>query len=136
MSEHTLATSNTMLTFLLGAMTGFVSGDYAPITMGALAGASWAVSSANTETRTQAAFLMLRLVLLACALTGFAAYMVEQHLGVPAARVLCPLAAVITAFGTRWAAVLDALEQGVVSIVQTLSKGIRGRLAKFFGSDE
>ena len=72
MNEHS-TTLGHMLSALFVAAAGYVSGDYGSIIFGAMAGSVWPLSAADTKTRIHSAVLLFKLVMTACALTGFAA---------------------------------------------------------------
>lgn len=115
MSEPNSSTFGALAVAALGPMLG----DYTVILFAALAGGLWPLASAETQTRMQGASLLLRLVLMAFVFAGAAAWVVESQFHVPAARVLAPVAFLISAVGNRWQDVFSALGNG---------------LAKFFGS--
>lgn len=90
-------------------MFGTVAGEYAAIVFCALAGSLWALQSAQTETRTAGALLMLRLVLTAVVLTGPLAWWLEAEYGWPGQRVLALAAFAIGAVGDRWPTLVAAV---------------------------
>lgn len=94
---------------LFTAAAAVLTGDYFVIFVCALAGSTWPLAAASTQTRLQGAFLLVRLVLTASALSGVAAYFIESHLHVPATKALAPVAFLIAALGDRWQTILGAL---------------------------
>lgn len=108
MSEPTSAVSGGVVVLAV-AIAGPVAGQYIAILFGALAGSLWALGKTKTETRAAGAYLVLRLVLTACVITGPLAWWLGTHYNLPANQLLAPVALGIAAFGDRWGALLDAL---------------------------
>lgn len=97
-----MAEPQTSAAALVVALLSPLTGPFAVIVLAALAGATWPLAAADTATRRQGAFLLIRLVLTSVALTGFIAFLVEQQLGFPANKVLAPVAFVIAWIGDAW----------------------------------
>lgn len=102
---------------VLVAMASAFFGAYSVIIFAALAGALWPLSGAKTATRKDGALLLLRLVCTAAALTGFVAWSVERHFGLPSSEAMAPVAFVIAAVGDRWRDIFDSIVERVRSIV-------------------
>lgn len=97
-----MAEPQTSVAAVLVALLSPLTGPFSVIVFAALAGATWPLAAADTATRKQGAFLLIRLVLTSAALTGFIAFMVEQQFGFPANKVLAPVAFLIAWFGDAW----------------------------------
>lgn len=97
-----MAEPQTSVTAVIVALLTPLTGPFSVIVFAALAGATWPLASADTATRKQGAFLLLRLVLTSVALTGFIAFVVEQQFGFPANKVLGPVAFLIAWLGDAW----------------------------------
>lgn len=97
-----MAEPQTSAAAVVVALLSPLTGPFSVIVFAALAGATWPLAAADTATRKQGAFLLLRLVLTSVALTGFIAFLVEQQVGYPANKVLAPLAFLIAWFGDAW----------------------------------
>lgn len=108
MPEPSTSTSS-----LVAAATIFfgsaVAGEYAAIILASLTGSLWALSDVKTESRTQAAWFVVRMVLTATMLTGSAAWWIEQNASIPATHLLSPIALIIAALGNRWRAIIGAI---------------------------
>lgn len=100
--------SSTAWTLMVAAAAP-LAGDYSVIVFSALVGSLWALAVADTKTRVQGAFLVLRLVLTAVVLTSFVAWLIEANLHVPAEKVLGLVALGIAAMGNRWQSVFDSV---------------------------
>lgn len=87
------------------------TGDYAIIVFAALAGAMWPLSKAQTATRWDGAFLLIKLVLTSAALTGFVVWVVEQKTGYPSSKLLSPVAWAIA----RWPDLLTQIKDRVLA---------------------
>jgi hypothetical protein len=132
MTESSLSTSG--VTAVAVAITGYLSGDYTSILFGAIAGSFWPLGGATTESRLKAAWLLVKLVMTALALTGFIAHLLEQHKAVEnASFVLGPIAFFIAVLGDRWVRVFDSLANGLVSVVDATAKGVIERVQKLLG---
>ena len=101
--------TSTLAGGLFTAVAAVLTGDYFVIVVCALAGATWPLAAATTHTRTQGAFLLVRLVLTAAALSSVAAYLIGFYLHVPATKALAPVAFLIAAMGDRWQTIIGAL---------------------------
>lgn len=97
-----MAEPQTSAAAVVVALLSPLTGPFSVIVFAALAGATWPLAAADTATRRQGAFLLIRLVLTSAALTGFIAFLVEQQLGFPANKVLAPVAFLIAWFGDAW----------------------------------
>ena len=124
-----------MLSALFVAAAGYVSGDYVTIIFGAVAGSVWPLSSADTKTRTHSAILLFKLVMTACALTGFVAYLLEHYQAVPAAQALAPIAFGIAVVGDRWVRIIDAVVKALLTLVEAIGKTLTDRISKLLGGD-
>ena len=91
------------------ALAGPVAGEYIAILFGALAGSLWALGKMKTATRAAGAYLVVRLVLTSCVITGPLAWWLGVRYDFPANQLLAPVALGIAAFGDRWGALLDAI---------------------------
>ena len=108
---------------LLTAAAAVLTGDYFVICVCALAGATWPLAAASTQTRMQGAFLLVRLVLTAAALSSVAAYLIEAHFHIPATKALAPVAFLIAAMGDRWQTILGALGDRLTRWVSSVGEG-------------
>lgn len=97
-----MAEPQTSVAAVVVALLSPLAGPFSVIVFAALAGATWPLAAADTATRKQGAFLLVRLVLTSAALTGFIAFLVEQQFGFPANKVLAPVAFLIAWFGDAW----------------------------------
>lgn len=97
----------------LVVILGPAAGPGATILFAALSGALWALVKEKDLTKSQGAFLILRLVLTSLALTGAIALWVEAHYKIPALSLLSPLAFGIAAIGERWRTIFGALARRV-----------------------
>lgn len=97
-----MAEPQTSIAAVFVALISPLTGSFSVIVFAALAGATWPLAAADTATRKQGAFLLVRLVLTSAALTGFIAFLVEQQFGFPANKVLAPVAFLIAWFGDAW----------------------------------
>ncbi len=97
-----MAEPQTSVAAVVVALLSPLAGPFSVIVFAALAGATWPLAAADTATRKQGAFLLVRLVLTSAALTGFIAFVVEQQFGFPANKVLAPVAFLIAWFGDAW----------------------------------
>lgn len=97
-----MAEPQTSVTAVVVALLTPFTGPFSVIVFAALAGATWPLAAADTATRRQGAFLLIRLVLTSAALTGFVAFLLEQQFGYPANKVLAPVAFLIAWFGDAW----------------------------------
>lgn len=97
-----MAEPQTSVAAVLVALLSPLAGPFSVIVFAALAGATWPLAAADTATRKQGAFLLIRLVLTSAALTGFVAFLLEQQFGFPANKVLAPVAFLIAWFGDAW----------------------------------
>lgn len=97
-----MAEPQTSVVAVVVALLSPLTGPFSVIVFAALAGATWPLSAADTATRKQGAFLLIRLVLTSAALTGFIAFVVEQQFGFPANKVLAPVAFLIAWLGDSW----------------------------------
>lgn len=104
-----VSTTGVGLVVLATAVLGPAAGEYAVIVLSALAGSLWALSKLQTASRAAGALLMLRLMLTAAALTGVAAWWIEETYQIPAHQMLAPIAFSIAALGDRWGPMLDAV---------------------------
>lgn len=134
MNEHTTLLGQLASAFFVAA-AGYVSGDYGSIIFGAIAGSVWPLSAADTRTRVHSAVLLFKLVMTACALTGFVAYLLEQYQSVPATRAMAPIAFGIAIVGDRWVRVVEAVVKTLVSLIETVGKSVSGRISKYLGGD-
>lgn len=135
MSEHVLSTSGA--TAIVVAAAGYLSGDYTSILFGAVAGSFWPLAGATTESRVKGAWLLVKLVMTALALTGFIAHLLEQYKAVESASsVLGVVAFFIAVLGDRWVRVFDAMANGMVSVVDASARFSVERLRKIFGADK
>ena len=94
---------------VLTSAAAVLTGDYFVICVCALAGATWPLAAAPTQTRRQGAFLLVRLVLAAAALSSSIAFLIEFYLHIPSTKALAPVAFVIAALGDRWQSIIGAL---------------------------
>jgi len=97
-----MAEPQTSVTAVIVALLTPLTGPFSVIVFAALAGATWPLAAADTATRKQGAFLLIRLVLTSVALTGFVAFLVERQFGFPANKLLAPVAFLIAWFGDAW----------------------------------
>lgn len=110
MPEPTSTTSaGAGLAALAIALLGPLAGPYAVILFAALSGALWATGATPTETRMQACWLVVRLVLMASVFTGLVAHLLHAYAGVEPGLVFGPVAFLIAAIGDQWRAVLARL---------------------------
>jgi hypothetical protein len=112
-----MAEPQTSVTAVVAALVAPLFGQYAVIIFAALAGGLWPLSAAATQTRTQGALLLLRLILTATVLTGLIAWGLEQKTGFPASKALGPVAFLIAAMGNRWGDVFDKIASRIGSII-------------------
>lgn len=108
------------LAALLVAAAGPMAGDYSVIVFAALAGGLWPLAGAETKTRAQGAYLLLRLVMTAAVFAGGAALVLESQIHIPAAKALAPVAFLIAALGDRWQAIFGALGDGLARFLNSL----------------
>lgn len=106
-----MAEPQTSLATAALAVLSALTGDLAVICFAALAGAMWPLSKAKTQTRWDGVKLLLRLVFTAAALTGFIAWMLEQQTGLPASKLLSPVAWAIA----RWPDLLTQIKDRVLA---------------------
>jgi hypothetical protein len=85
---------------------GPLAGEWALIIFAALAGSMWSVGRVATQTKSESAWLLVKLVLAAVIFTGGAATLLEAKLGWPARQALAPAAYLIGFVGDRWASIL------------------------------
>ena len=97
-----MAEPQTSAAAVVVALLSPLTGPFSVIVFAALAGATWPLAAADTATRKQGAFLLIRLVLTSVALTGFVAFLVEQQFGYPANKLLAPVAFLIAWVGDAW----------------------------------
>lgn len=105
---------------LITATAAVLTGDYFVICVCALAGATWPLAATSTQTRRQGAFLLVRLVLTAAALSSVIAFLIEFYLHIPATKALAPVAFVIAALGDRWQSIINALGDSLAKLASTL----------------
>lgn len=103
------ASGSTSLAAALVALLGPIAGDYAAIVFAALAGAMWPLSERDGLTRSDGAWLLLRLVGTSVALTGLVAWAVHRYAEVPVSLALAPVSWAIAAFGDRWRGLIGQL---------------------------
>lgn len=101
------------------AAIGPLLGDYSIILFASLAGGLWALASNETLTRTQGAWLLMRLVSMAFVFAGSAAWAVDSQLHLPATHALAPVSFLIAAVGNRWQQVFDALGAALARLFGT-----------------
>ena len=83
----------------------------------ATAGAYWAVTGAQTETRGQAAAAMLRWVLVSVIFSELAVALAVKHLGLTAELVQGPLAFLLAFWGDRWREVPSLLSRALARVL-------------------
>ena len=108
MSEPASASSAGILALAV-AICGPLAGEYAVIVLASLAGSLWALSARSAPGAAASALMLLRLVLTAVVLTGSATWWIEQRYGLPAHRIMAPVAFGIGAIGDRWRDAIRAL---------------------------
>lgn len=104
--------TSTLSAGLLGVFVvlfGPLAGEWALIIVAALAGAMWSVGRVTTQTKGQAAWLLIKLVLAAVIFTGAAATYIEAKLGWPAKQMLAPVSFLIGFIGDRWPSVIKGV---------------------------
>ncbi len=101
----------------LVVILGPAAGAGATILFAALSGALWALVEKKDLTKSQGAFLVLRLVLTSLALTGTIALWIEAHYKIPALSLLSPLAFGIAAIGERWRTIFGVLARRAETLV-------------------
>lgn len=109
------------LTAAVIAFLGPLAGQYALIVVGGLAGALLALSATKT-TGKQAAWMLLRLVLAAIALTSSLAWWAQTRYDIPAAEILSPIAFVIGLAGDQ---MIGAIRRGCTRLAERLLFGGR-----------
>jgi len=114
MPEPTTSAAGISIAALSIALLGPLAGPYALILFAALAGSLWPLSAANTATRIEGAWLVLRCTLTSVVLTGGATAWLQSEYDVHVDESIAPVAFAFGALGNGWRAVLDALA-GVVS---------------------
>lgn len=105
------------------AAFGPLFGPYALIVGCALAGALWALGQVTLETRRQAAYFLLRIVLTAAAIGGTLAWAVERYFDVPAQTSLAAVSFLIGLFGHRWPQLMDTAFAKLRDIISTVMPG-------------
>lgn len=111
--------SSNVAAFLVAAV-GPMTGDYSVIVFAALAGGLWPLAGAETKTRSEGAYLLLRLVTMAAVFAGTAALVLESQFHIPATKALAPVAFLIAALGDRWQAIFAALGDGLARFFSSL----------------
>lgn len=120
-----MAEPQTSVAAVVVALLSPLTGPFSVIVFAALAGAAWPLAAAETATRMQGAFLLIRLVLTSVTLTGFVAFLVEQQFGYPANKLLAPVAFLIAWFGDAWRDP-GALVDKATAIVRQIKNVITG----------
>lgn len=105
------------------ALLGPLAGPYALIVFAALAGTLWPLSAANTMTRWEGAWLVLRCTMTSVILTGAAATWLHSQYGWQVDETIAPVALAFGALGNGWRAVLDKLSGIVNGIVGSINVG-------------
>ena len=112
MAEPTATTAASVsLTVLLVGILGPAAGPWAAIIAGAVGGALWPLSGANTPTGGAAILLAIRCISTSLVLTGLIAAYIERSYGVPISESLAVVALVISAMGNGWRPVFKRLAQ-------------------------
>ena len=107
---------------LATAIFGPQAGPYVVILLASVGGGLWALSSAELATRMQGAWLMLRCVVTAIALTSVIAGIVSTWLGTAPSEAVAIVAFAIGALGNKWLEIIDALKTRLASLVSTGAK--------------
>lgn len=108
MAEPATITGGGIVALAIVAL-GPVAGEHAAVAFCALAGALWALSSAQTGGNCAGAWLVARLVFTAVVLTGAGAWLLEDLLRWPTKHAMPALAFLIGLFGHRWATLAEDL---------------------------
>lgn len=120
MAEPT-STSTVSIAALAVALLGPMAGPYALIVFAALAGALWPLSSAaDGQTRMAGAWMLLRCMAMAVALTGSAAAWLQSVYNIAATEVLAPVAFVIGALGNGWRSVINSIGDAFKAIISRI----------------
>ena len=101
------------------AALGPTVAEYAPIVFWAGLGSLWPLAQHPEISRAQGWLLVLRLVVIAAALTGLVAWGIEHYLAFPAAKTTAPIACFIAALGDRWGGLLNALASRLGALIST-----------------
>lgn len=98
-------------------LLGPVLGPASMITFGAVAGSMLAMGKTKTETRWSGFFFILEGVLLALAIAGVGAWVLQQYFKVPVSMALMPLGAVIGYARNAIGDLMDKMPQRLVDAV-------------------
>lgn len=98
------------LVTLAVALAGPAAGPYLVIVLGAIGGGLWALSSTPLQTRWQGAWLMLRCVVTAVALTALVASIVGPWFHIDAIEVYVVVSFVIGMLGDGWQDVIKTIK--------------------------
>ncbi len=100
------------------ALFGPAAGPYVVIVLGSVGGGLWALAGVKRMTRMQGAWMMLRCILTALALTAILAAIVAPWLKVVDVKeVYVAVAFIIGAFGNKWLEVFEAVKQRVIALI-------------------
>ena len=110
MAEPTVTTAGSVsLTVLFVSLLGPLAGPYVLIVLASIAGSMWPLSAAQTTSRREGLFLLLRCVATALVLTSLIAGIVEKVWGLPVNEGLAPVALLVGAMGNGWQPLFHAL---------------------------
>ena len=98
---------------LLIAGLGPLAGPYAAIVFAALAGALWPLSGTDSMTRSDGAWMMVRVTLTAVVLTAVIANYIQRTYEIPANEVFAPVAFVIGTLGNGWRKVFRMIGKAI-----------------------
>jgi hypothetical protein len=134
--ENTSPTSPaSAITAVFAFAAGYISGDYVAIVFGAFAGSLWTMNSAVSSPRWAGVWLVLKLTLAACVLSGLVAGLLTPFVPLAiATKLLSPTAFFIAAIGDRWVHILDSFSQGVTGVVNTLFSALSQKIRDTLGA--
>lgn len=115
----------TLMTALLGPAIGPILGPYVVIITCSTVGAQWALLASPAMTKTQAWWLLLRVVGTAVVLTAMIAQLVAGYFDSTVTEAYGGVAFVIGAFGNKWTDILAALLQRAIAFI-TKSEPTKG----------
>lgn len=99
------------------AIFGPHAGPYLVIVLGSIGGGLWALAGARVQTRMQGAWLMLRCLVTAIALTAMIAGLLGPWLGTDTLEAYVVVAFAIGALGNHWLEIIDSLKNRVSNFV-------------------
>lgn len=120
---HTVAAASAVpLITVFISIFGPSFGPYVLISIGALCGSFWALTSAPTMTRWQAALLAIRATMLSILLTVAVAEILSDAFGWQLSEMYILVSIAIAALGDRWISILDSLQTSISTAISGIFK--------------